>query len=988
MSEPSVPFKVKSIFEYKSDYEDDLSFGIGKIITVIEIEDEEWYSGEFEGKSGMFPKNFVEIIPQEPTIAVPTTRPSPKKSQSHKSEPNEPITESIDESLSSTTNKPPISPTSSSISTSISSKVPLPFHGNQRINDPYSIKKQFVATGHSSYVPQVKPRDDSLVSHAIHDVAHDEKEIVKSTSVDENQEQEPEEPKVSLKDRIALLQKRQQEEAEREAAAIKKKEEKKKRQEEEKKRLKQKKAEDEAAAADAATHEELSPRKSIASHETVEADEIDEAGQEDQEDQGEVIQKNVEEIDAAEHEQEEHEQEHEEADEDEDDNEEDEAEDVSEDEDDKRRRLVERMAKMSGGRNMFGMMGMATPFGAHATVEKTPSKSRKSSKSETGPESPTAPAPAPSSAPRVPLPGLPTGTQPPILRESSSMVEEDSDSDDHYVEVEHPTNLNAALNKENGPISKNLVEASDSGIDDIRKVSEPIKITQPPIEPEATGYEADEDLSDLKTNTLESDVEIPPPPPPTKNTGTPLNKNVLSAPPVPSAPSIPTRDLGAPPPVPVHIPQIPQVPSAPPAIGSRPPPPPPPTAPPVPTAPVPGNVSYRDEDEDQAQDEGEEQEQDDEDDDEEEDDDATPVLEHQEISQSVSDDDFAFTPNVPARAQTIPTSFYNPPSVAGVPPIPPAIPPIPTTFPPPSETIRRASTDVYAHQPISTTSTGASFGSRKSIDSRSGKSSSGKEESQADAVFIELENDINSNPLASSWWLTNQLPDSLTSRIGNDLIFEIDQNRITKRGGREIEYKDYYILFYDLSQIVIELEYEIKDPRSTFKLVNLSTKSIPIVRKDLLDNYHRSFSNSIINYAGQLIGNKVNDNIARLSLETISSSIVKPIGSKSFGVTVYKNINNSNIIKIDEIKPGDILWIKNGKFSSHKGIGIGSKSIILPEEYISVIYEFDASKKDKLKVIENDASGHVKKESYKLSEFKSGRIRIFRPVARDYVGWS
>ena len=122
----------------------------------------------------------------------------------------------------------------------------------------------------------------------------------------------------------------------------------------------------------------------------------------------------------------------------------------------------------------------------------------------------------------------------------------------------------------------------------------------------------------------------------------------------------------------------------------------------------------------------------------------------------------------------------------------------------------------------------------------------------------------------------------------------------------------------------------------------------------------------------------------------LKSKLLPPIGNKSYGVTIYKNFNNSNVSKIDDIKAGDILWIKNGKFSTHKGI-IGSKSVTVGDgpdngTCAGVIYDFDP-KQAKFKVIEQDASGHIKQESYKIGEFKSGKIRVFRPVSRQYVDW-
>jgi len=82
---PSVPFKVKAIFEYKSDEPDDLSFSLGQIITVTEEEDADWYTGEYVDASGdkldgIFPRNFVEKyeppVPSRPARA-PKRAPAP-----------------------------------------------------------------------------------------------------------------------------------------------------------------------------------------------------------------------------------------------------------------------------------------------------------------------------------------------------------------------------------------------------------------------------------------------------------------------------------------------------------------------------------------------------------------------------------------------------------------------------------------------------------------------------------------------------------------------------------------------------------------------------------------------------------------------------------------------------------------------------------------------------------------------------------------------
>lgn len=86
---PSAPFKVKAIFDYKSDEPDDLNFSTGQIITVTDEEDAEWYTGEYVSPSGdkldgIFPRNFVEKyeppVPSRP-VRAPKRAPVPEPAE-------------------------------------------------------------------------------------------------------------------------------------------------------------------------------------------------------------------------------------------------------------------------------------------------------------------------------------------------------------------------------------------------------------------------------------------------------------------------------------------------------------------------------------------------------------------------------------------------------------------------------------------------------------------------------------------------------------------------------------------------------------------------------------------------------------------------------------------------------------------------------------------------------------------------------------------
>ncbi|KAK0715303.1 hypothetical protein B0H67DRAFT_238430 [Lasiosphaeris hirsuta] len=77
-----MPFKVKAIFDYASGHEDDLAFSNGQIITVTDQDDADWYGGEYFDDAGakhegIFPRNFVEKY-------EPTAPPRPSRGRSKK----------------------------------------------------------------------------------------------------------------------------------------------------------------------------------------------------------------------------------------------------------------------------------------------------------------------------------------------------------------------------------------------------------------------------------------------------------------------------------------------------------------------------------------------------------------------------------------------------------------------------------------------------------------------------------------------------------------------------------------------------------------------------------------------------------------------------------------------------------------------------------------------------------------------------------------
>jgi len=77
---------LKALFDFDASEVNELSFKENDIIALIEKpEDSDWWKGEMNGKQGLFPSNYVEIIKVEPvkvSMPVVPTRPKVPAAQS------------------------------------------------------------------------------------------------------------------------------------------------------------------------------------------------------------------------------------------------------------------------------------------------------------------------------------------------------------------------------------------------------------------------------------------------------------------------------------------------------------------------------------------------------------------------------------------------------------------------------------------------------------------------------------------------------------------------------------------------------------------------------------------------------------------------------------------------------------------------------------------------------------------------------------------
>ena len=63
--------KYTAVYTYTAQYEDELSFEAGETVIVVNKDEADWWKGECNGKTGVFPSNYVELKCKSSIIHCP-----------------------------------------------------------------------------------------------------------------------------------------------------------------------------------------------------------------------------------------------------------------------------------------------------------------------------------------------------------------------------------------------------------------------------------------------------------------------------------------------------------------------------------------------------------------------------------------------------------------------------------------------------------------------------------------------------------------------------------------------------------------------------------------------------------------------------------------------------------------------------------------------------------------------------------------------------
>lgn len=319
------------------------------------------------------------------------------------------------------------------------------------------------------------------------------------------------------------------------------------------------------------------------------------------------------------------------------------------------------------------------------------------------------------------------------------------------------------------------------------------------------------------------------------------------------------------------------------------------------------------------------------------------------------------------------TQVPRPPQERSAPPPPPReqVPPSTREPVPPvsSRPAPRQSTDVQRTQAAS----------RRSMDPN---------RISMDSGFVANDVDLGQRSL---WWTQpNSTPPVFQGR--KDILYETEESTSTKRGGKSTATRDLYVLFQDYSQTVITVRYDPNNPVDA-SLEQRHESPPSRLRQDQLEESYERFgrriSEAVATKKDTVVGDGTPQALVTELLKPFPDALL-PVGTRAYGALVYGNLANASTTQNDEIRAGDIITLRNAKFQGKHGpmhakysMEVGGSGV----GHVGVVAEWDGTKKKVRAWEQGREKKKVGLESFKLDDLRSGEVKIWRVMDRNWVGW-
>ncbi|KAF2218017.1 hypothetical protein CERZMDRAFT_108588 [Cercospora zeae-maydis SCOH1-5] len=317
-------------------------------------------------------------------------------------------------------------------------------------------------------------------------------------------------------------------------------------------------------------------------------------------------------------------------------------------------------------------------------------------------------------------------------------------------------------------------------------------------------------------------------------------------------------------------------------------------------------------------------------------------------------------------------SLEDPSRAAPAPPPPAAQPPPPTAQAPPSRAPPRESVDLHR----------SNVAIRRSMDQPRPSMDNGHIAQDIDMAE------------STTWWTAPQpLPPALQNRQGVDILSESEESTTSKRGGRKEVTKEIYILYIDYSQTIITVRFDAGNP--TDVQIEQQHRPPPAkLRQEQLEGYWQRFGRNISESANALGQAKKDTSVGNGSPAALPAELIKntpkalqPVGNRAYGALVYANLANASTQQFDEIRPGDIVTLRNTRFEGTHGAVKHKYKQEYGSMHVAIVEEWDGTRRAIRGWEQGREKQKVRSEKFRLGDLRSGEVKVWRVVGRDWVEW-
>jgi hypothetical protein len=239
------------------------------------------------------------------------------------------------------------------------------------------------------------------------------------------------------------------------------------------------------------------------------------------------------------------------------------------------------------------------------------------------------------------------------------------------------------------------------------------------------------------------------------------------------------------------------------------------------------------------------------------------------------------------------------------------------------------------------------------------------------------------------WWTQSKgTPPVLQGR--RDILLEFEETSASGRSGMTIVTKEVFVLYQDYSQTIITAQFDSQNP-ADIKLEQRHEPPPSRLRQDQLEEAHEQFgrriSEAVHAKKETIVGDGTPQGLVQELLKPFANALL-PVGTRGYGAVVYGNLANASTQQNDEIRPGDIITLRNTKFQGKHGPMHAKYSVEIGKpDHVGVVAEWDGTKKKVRAWEQGRESKKVKLESFKLDDLRSGEVKIWRVMPRTWVGW-